>query len=159
VLVRFDTEPVHRALEEGLVPLVHGDVALDEVRGGTIVSTEELLAFLARELEPGRILLLGETPGVLRGSSDPAGPGGSVIPHITPENLGAVAASLGGSRGPDVTGGMLSKVHQMLDLARKSPGLVVHILSGLEPGLVTRVLMDPDVAVGTRIRGDDGGRG
>jgi hypothetical protein len=46
---------------------------------------------------------------------------------------------------------MVSKVHQMLDLVQASPGLQVHILSGLEPGLLTRVLLDPDVAIGTRI--------
>ena len=62
VLVRFDVGPVRRALEEKLVPLVHGDVALDEVRGGTIVSTEEVMSFLATALEPERILLLGHGP-------------------------------------------------------------------------------------------------
>ncbi len=33
---------VRAALDCGLVPVVHGDVALDSERGGTIVSTEEI---------------------------------------------------------------------------------------------------------------------
>jgi isopentenyl phosphate kinase len=152
VLVRLETAPIRRALEQGLIPLVHGDVALDEVRGGTIVSTEELMVYLTGEFRPGRILLLGETAGVLSGDANSSGREGSIIPYITPHNIEIVASSLGGSRGPDVTGGMVSKVHQMLDLVQKSAGLQVHILSGLEPGLLTRVLLDADVAVGTRIR-------
>jgi isopentenyl phosphate kinase len=144
VLIGLDTGPIRRALDEKLLPLIYGDVALDQVRGGTIVSTEEILAYLAGELKPDRILLLGEIDGVY-------GPRDKVIPCITPENIAAVARSLGGSRGVDVTGGMDSKVRQMLHLVQTSPGLVVHILSGLERGLLTRVLLDANLVTGTRI--------
>jgi isopentenyl phosphate kinase len=151
LLVRLDVHPIRRALEEQLVPLVHGDVALDEVRGGTIVSTEEILTFLAPELRPARILLLGETPGVLMGSEHPELLMGSAVPTITPGNIDSVAASLGGARGRDVTGGMVSKVRQMLELVQRQPGLSVHILSGLQPGLLTQAVLEPDLDVGTRI--------
>ena len=79
------------------------------------------------------------------------GPEGAVIPHITPDNVEAIAGSLGGSRGVDVTGGMVTKVRQMLDLVQRRPGLLVHILSGIKPGLLTRALLDVDLVVGTRI--------
>lgn len=148
VLVSLDTVPIRRALEEKLVPLIRGDVALDEIRGGTIVSTEEIMAYLTSGLRPRRILLLGETTGVY-------GPEGAVIPYITPGNIEAVDGSLGGSRGMDVTGGMVSKVRQMLDLVQGEPELVVHVLSGLEPGLLARALLDADLAVGTRITDDE----
>jgi isopentenyl phosphate kinase len=144
VLVDLNTWPVRRALDEQLVPLVYGDVALDEVRGGTIISTEEIMVFLADELRPRRILLLGETAGVF-------GPAGEVIPRITPDDIEAVAGSLGGSRGVDVTGGMVSKVRQMLELVQGVPGLQVHVLSGMEPGLLTRALLEDGLEVGTRI--------
>jgi isopentenyl phosphate kinase len=149
VLVQLDTALIHHALAEELVPLVHGDVALDEVRGGTIISTEEILAYLARELRPQRILLLGEMPGVLHGMDDAAEQ--AVIPRITPGDFEEIVGSLGGSEAPDVTGGMLSKVAQMLELVQQMPDLVVHILSGERPELLTRVLLDPDLPVGTRI--------
>lgn len=151
LLVHLDVGPIQRALEEHLVPLVHGDVALDEARGGTIVSTEEILTFLAPELQPARILLLGETPGVLMGSEHPDLLAGSVIPTITPENIDSVAASLGGARGRDVTGGMFSKVRQMLELVQLQSGLCVHILSGMQPGLLTHAILEPDLDAGTRI--------
>lgn len=40
------------ALKAGIVPVVHGDVAFDEVLGGTVASTEDIFAFLARKMAP-----------------------------------------------------------------------------------------------------------
>ena len=151
VLVHLDTLPIKRALDNGLVPLVHGDVGLDEIRGGTIISTEELMAYLAPELRPGRILLLGETPGVMKINANLGDSRGASFPRIAPGTMKTVLGSLGGPRGRDVTGGMMTKVHQMLNLVQSQPKLSVHILSGLDPGLLTRVLLDPDLSVGTRI--------
>ncbi len=140
----LDTRPIHAALAHGLVPLVYGDVALDNVRGGTIISTEDIFLFLARELHPARILLLGEAPGVL--DLD-----GTVIPSITPATLSTVSRALAGSAGVDVTGGMATKVAQMVELVQHYPDIQAHILSGAEPALLVRVLLDPDLRVGTRI--------
>jgi isopentenyl phosphate kinase len=150
-LVRLETGTIQQALEEHLVPLVHGDVALDEVRGGTIISTEEIMAYLAPELKPRRILLLGATEGVLQGGERDGWIGGDVLPLITPSNVETIATSLGAARGRDVTGGMLSKVFQMLAIVQTQPELYVHILNGLQPGLLTRALVEPDLATGTRI--------
>lgn len=145
-LVQMATQPVMAALDAGLVPLVYGDVAFDAVRGGTIVSTEEVLSYLAAALpiRPSWLLLAGETAGVLDAEQ-------SVIPAITPDNLAEAAAALGGSHGADVTGGMASKVRGMLDLAEELPGLQIRIFSGREPGHVRQVLLDPETAVGTRL--------
>lgn len=139
----MDTRPLHGALAQGLVPIVYGDVALDDVHGGTIISTEDIFVYLADELQPSRILLLGETPGVLRD--------GAVIPRITPEGLRALRQALDGSGGVDVTGGMADKVTRMVELVEHHPDTRVHILSGAEPGLLAQVLLDPAVPVGTRI--------
>jgi len=140
----LDTHPMHTALTRGLVPLVYGDVALDEVRGGTIVSTEDIFLYLAGELRPARILLLGEVDGVLDS-------GGVVIPYITPSDLPALREMLAGSAGVDVTGGMADKVARMVELVQRYPEACVHILSGTEPGLLTRMLLDAGLRVGTRI--------
>lgn len=40
------------ALSAGVVPVVHGDVAFDQELGGTVASTEEIFAFLARDMAP-----------------------------------------------------------------------------------------------------------
>jgi isopentenyl phosphate kinase len=143
-LRHMELRPLRAALEQGLIPLVYGDVALDDARGGTIISTEDIFLFLARELRPGRILLLGEVEGVL-------GPDGAVIPRITPTSLCALHHTLTGSAGVDVTGGMADKVVRMVELVQRHPQTTAHIITGTKPGLLTRALLDPALHVGTRI--------
>ena len=141
-IVEMATRPVRAALEAGLVPLVYGDVAFDAVRGGTIISTEEVLGYLAQTLTPSWFLLAGETEGVYDEAGD-------VIPHITEENFGAFAGALGGSRGTDVTGGMAAKVRAMLDLAAAHPSLSVRIFSGMKAGRLYEALLRPGAGDGT----------
>ena len=144
VLEHLDTRPIHAALARGLVPLLYGDVAFDAARDGTIISTEDIFLYLAGDLHPTRILLLGQVPGVL-------GPDGTVVPNVTPADLPALRAVLDGSGGVDVTGGMADKVARMVELVQRHPETCVHIVTGTEPGLLARVLLDDALHVGTRI--------
>ena len=148
----WDIAPLRAALEAGLLPVVQGDVIFDTVRGGTILSTEELFAHLARHLHPARLLLAGIEPGVWRVyPPQPAGEAsGGVIPEITPANYTEVLPVLGGSQATDVTGGMASKVRQMLALVKELPGLEVLIFSGQKPGMVHKALLGE--YEGTKIR-------
>lgn len=141
----WNLEPFQRALAAGLVPVVFGDVTFDQERGGTIFSTENLFDHMARQLHPGRLLLAGIEGGVY--ADFPACK--QLITRITPENFDRVAPVLGGSAGMDVTGGMFSKVSEMLDLVSAEPQLEVLIFSGLLPGLLQRVLLGE--TVGTTI--------
>ena len=134
-LVSLDTRLIQAALCHGLSPLVMGDVALDAVRGGTIVSTEEVFAYLAGVLPVSRILLAGETEGVYRSPAQP-----EVIARITPQTWEQVRAGVGASRGMDVTGGMASKVGDMLALVSVQPRVTVQIFSGLTEGNLIRAL-------------------
>lgn len=140
----MSVRPIREALKHGLVPLVHGDVALDDVRGGTIASTEALFLFLADILRPTRILLLSRVPGVLDG-------GGEVIPRITLASYPRWRDVLSSSRGVDVTGGMSDKVARMVDLVRRHPEMMVRIFTGTQPGLLPRVLLGDEDGVGTVI--------
>lgn len=138
------TEPVIQAVEGGLTPLLHGDVAFDRVKGGAIVSTEQVLGYLAKILRPRWFLLAGNTPGVLDGE-------GRVIPQIRRQNLAQVKDVLGGSEGTDVTGGMAAKVQDMLNLVQHDDTLRIRIFSGLEPDLLSTMLRDPQRDRGTLI--------
>jgi isopentenyl phosphate kinase len=144
VLQHLDTRPIRAAMARGLVPLVYGDVALDDARGGTIISTEDIFLFLARRLHPTRILLLGAVEGVLDRES-------RVIPRITPADLPAIQQALSGSAGVDVTGGMVDKVSRMIELVQRLPSTGVHILGGARPGVLRQALLDPTIPTGTRI--------
>jgi isopentenyl phosphate kinase len=143
VLRTMAVEPIERALEHGLVPVVFGDVAMDETLGGTIVSTEDVFCHLAPRLRPDRILLAGIERGVRT-----YWPDGELFPVITPATpLGGV----NGSQAADVTGGMAGKVHEMLALVEAQPGLEVLIFSGEEPGRVGAALEGKPVE-GTKLR-------
>jgi isopentenyl phosphate kinase len=144
-LIEMNVLPVRSALEHRLVPLIYGDVCLDEIRGGTIVSTEKLFFFLANHLPVDRIILLGEVEGVLDIDHQ-------IISQITPANIDAILDALGGSSGVDVTGGMETKVQDMLELARHHQDLVIRIMSGLHEGLVYQTLVG-GASPGTLISG------
>ena len=141
----WDLTSLQTALEKGLLPVVHGDVAFDQVRGGTIFSTEDLFNYLAVQLQPQRILLAGIESGVW--ADYPACT--ELIEQITPAMLNEIAPALGGSAATDVTGGMDSKVGQMLALVDSIPDLEILIFSGAAPGTVQQALLG--AAPGTRI--------
>jgi len=132
----WETTPIRMALSAGIVPVIQGDVVFDEVRGGTILSTEDLFAHLVLALHPERVLLSGLEAAVWE--DFPART--KKIEKITPTSFEEVSAGVGKAAGADVTGGMESKVKQMLRLADENPGLTVQIFSGDEPGNIVRAL-------------------
>jgi isopentenyl phosphate kinase len=132
----WETTPIRMALSSRIVPVIFGDVVFDEVRGGTILSTEDLFMHLAHALNPERILLAGIESAVWE--DFPARTRN--IEKLTPSSYSEVSEGVGKSTGPDVTGGMQSKVDQMLELVQKNPDLAVQIFSGAQPGNIVRAL-------------------
>lgn len=141
----WNTRPLRDALENGLTPVVYGDVVFDEKRGGTIVSTENVFTYLARQLRPKRILLAGLEKGVWADYPTCE----KLFFNITPNDLANISQDLKGSSATDVTGGMASKVEEMLALVEEIKGLETLIFSGVEPQNVARVLHGE--CLGTRI--------
>lgn len=140
----MEINTINNALNNRLIPVVYGDVAFDDTLGGTITSTETIFRYLADQLPVQRIVLLGEVEGVF--DMD-----GNVIPKITPGNFEKIKSALRGSAGTDVTGGMITKVTDMLNLVGANPSLQVVILDGTTPDLLYDVLTMPEKAVGTLI--------
>jgi len=144
-LMSMAVAPIESALANGLMPLVYGDVSLDETRGGTIISTETVFFYLAQHLSVDQILLLGDVEGVYDSQ-------GVTIPLITPMLLPTIESALGGSAGTDVTGGMASKVRHMLRLVTAVPSLSIRIMGG-DPDLVRAALLG-QAQPGTLIKAD-----
>ena len=143
------TPVIERLAAAGLVPVVYGDVVLDRVQGAAIISTESLFAYLATELQPRRIVLVGEA-GVY--TADPRrDPSAARIGQITAANIATVLEQTGASHGTDVTGGMAAKVEQMWSLVQSVAGLDV-LLIGVEPGALQAALRGETVDEATVIR-------
>ncbi len=132
----WDTSSISMALAARLIPVIYGDVTFDEVRGGTILSTEDLFSHLARALNPDSILLAGLEAAVWE--DFPART--RKVETITPATFSQFAENIEKAAGADVTGGMKSKVTQMLDLVKQNPLLKIQIFSGAEPGNIVRAL-------------------
>lgn len=147
-LVELALDPIAALLEHGAVPLIYGDVALDTAQGCTILSTEQIMVYLARALRPRRIIVAGEVAGVYSG--DPQRDAiVRLIPAITIQNYAQVQEMLSTSFGVDVTGGMQQKVQLLFGLAAEQPNVQIRIVTGRTPHLLERVLASADVQEGT----------
>lgn len=96
--------PTATLLEEGFVPVLHGDVIAHPGRGASVVSADTLAVKLGEALESDRVGLCAGVSGVLRQ--------GDVIPEI--ESYDAVADVFETTQGIDVSGGMAGKVEALL---------------------------------------------
>ena len=114
-LVSFETRHIAEMTEHGIVPVLHGDVVMDRLRGSCIVSGDQLVTRLAVALGSGRVGLATDVPGVLAN--------GSVVPRI--DRATAATLDVGGSGKTDVTGGMRGKIAELLALA--DAGIESHI--------------------------------
>lgn len=136
----YALEPIRTSLEHGLLPVVYGDVAFDHSQGASIVSTEQVLAHLALELNPQRVLLAGMAPGIQTSTGDH-------LESFTAEDLKTF--QFHEPHGADVTGGMRSKVEQALALKAKFPDIEITIFSAEIPNVLRDVLLGD--RAGTRI--------
>lgn len=136
IIKHWDLTTLRAVLQAGLLPVIYGDIVFDTITGGKVLSTEALMNYLAKQLPPERILLAGLEAAVWADF-----PGRSQkIAKVTPATLSHLTDKIGGSQSTDVTGGMRSKVDEMLRLVQQIPTLTVQIFSGEESGNVERVL-------------------
>ena len=132
----WDLTTLHSALKAGLIPVIYGDIVFDEVRGGVVLSTETLLFHLAQQLPVKHVLLAGLEAGVWADFPTRIQP----VREITPATFNTIAGMVGASDGMDVTGGMRSKVEEMLRLVQLIPSLHVQIFSGEDDGNIKKTL-------------------
>ncbi|MBL7159986.1 MAG: isopentenyl phosphate kinase family protein [Candidatus Aenigmarchaeota archaeon] len=147
-IVYWFMDPLKKILEFDMLPVPYGDVGIDLEKGCSIISTEELLCYLAKNLDAKKVIMCGNVDGVLSG--DYKNPLSKVIPVITPGNFEDIKKHLGGSDGTDVTGGMLMKVEKSLNLTKF--GFEVQIINGDVPGNLLKALKGEQI--GTIIKSD-----
>lgn len=147
----FAVDHVQRLLEYGAIPLVYGDVGVGEEGITGIASTEMVFDGLARAMQPQRLYLAGIVDGVFEYAPTDGLPNPPLIHEIAPHTWMEIQTGLGGSHGTDVTGGMLAKVRETLDLVEAVEGLEARIFNGETPGLLERLLLNPSLPGGTLI--------
>lgn len=133
------TEPISEMVKRGLIPVLHGDVAMDALRGSGIVSGDQLVSYLARALCANVVAVGTDVDGVIFN--------GVALTRVTRADLPGIAGSLGESTGVDVTGGMKGKLLELLDLA--DAGIVSTIFNVGIKGRLEKALKGE--TVGTRV--------
>ncbi len=143
---QFFYQPIIHMVEMGVIPVVHGDMLYDEVRGSTICSVEMIFSKLITRLHVLKtyqftIIYAGLTDGVLDSKKN-------TVPVITNDTIDFVSQLFFDTEGYDVTGGMKSKVLSCLQIAKY--GVESLIINGTTKGNIKKALLGKEVK-GTRI--------
>jgi isopentenyl phosphate kinase len=100
-------------IDKGFIPVLHGDVVMDLELGACVLSGDQIVPYLAKELGITRLGLGSAENGVLDKE-------GKTVPEITPGKFEDFKQYIRGSESTDVTGGMLGKVQELLELSKMS---------------------------------------
>ncbi len=138
---RLTVEPLKEMISDGLLPVLHGDVAMDIVRKAGIVSGDQLVPYLAQALRAEVVAVGSNVDGVIFQ--------GRTLAKITRDDLTVLGSALGESAEVDVTGGMQGKILELLDLADMGIGSV--IFNAATVGNISRALQGE--SIGTAVVG------
>ncbi|NOZ76913.1 MAG: isopentenyl phosphate kinase family protein [Euryarchaeota archaeon] len=133
---RFETAGLEGFLKLGIIPVLYGDVVVDDKLGFCILSGDRIIARLAGVLGPERIILGVDVDGVFTG--DPKRGEGSLVEEVNPGNLPHLLDNLG-ALDNDVTGGMKGKVLELAALAHEGHGS--QIVNAAVPGRLKKALL------------------
>ncbi len=146
-VVSMELRALRKLLDLGLVPVTYGDAVPDLKRGMSILSGDQLVVHLAKELGAQRVILGVDVGGVYTG--DPkVDKEAKLVPKITPESWAEVEKSIGEAQGPDVTGGMANKIGELLKLAQR--GIEAQVVDATKPDILKRAISG-ESELGTRI--------
>ncbi len=146
-LISLDVSTIKGMLEIGLVPVLYGVPAYDKKLGTSILSGDEIIKYLAKKLRPDRLIHVTDVDGVY--DKDPKiYSNAKLIKEINRKNFSQFKEILSTSVHFDVTGGMMKKVKELIELE----GITAEIINGLKNGYVERVLLG-EIGLGTLIRG------
>lgn len=142
----FDLKVVKELLGSGFIPVLYGDVALDSDQGINILSGDQIIKALVKDLKSSQkitsVIFLADVDGVY--DKDPDDPRANLLEEVS----NSMVDDLGGSAGIDVTGGIQNKVREMLKIADLDPEVELRLSNGLKNDLIT-IIENKDL--GTRI--------
>ena len=141
----MDISMIAGMLKIGIVPVLYGVPAYDEVQKCSILSGDEIAPYLAVKLKAKKIIHATNVDGVF--TSDPKNnKNAKLIPEINSKNIDQVKKLLTGSTATDVTGGMFKKVSELIGV-----GVESQLVNALTSGNVLKAL-NGDKVLGTIIR-------
>jgi len=135
-IVEFQISHIKLMLERDIVPVMHGDVVMDRVLGAAVLSGDRIVPYLAAVTAASGIGAGSNVDGVLDEK-------GEVIKKITPHSFFDMKKDIMGAKAPDVTGGMLGKVSELVELSKK--GISSRVFNAAKKNIVSKFLYGEDV--------------
>jgi len=143
----FNDNALRMLLSMGFVPVLYGDVTLDEKLGFTVLSGDQLASHLAVKFSAAKIIFGVDTDGLF--SSDPKiDKNAKLYNHLTLKELIHAQEKLRLPTKTDVTGGMPGKVSELVQAVEG--GIPVEIVNASKPNRVYKSLLGESVE-GTKI--------
>jgi len=129
-ITHFDTNALDLMLNNNIIPVIHGDVVMDRLAGFNVLSGDQIVAFLALKMRPKKIGVGTDVDGIMYQNRK--------LNHLTPGELEKYRDGILGSGYTDVTGGMLQKVVELLEIAKS--GIRSEIFNAAYDGNITKFL-------------------
>ena len=140
----FNLDLIKSYLNEGFIPVLYGDVVLDNEIKMAVISGDQIIQYIAKSIKSDRVVLGTDVDGVY--TKNPKTHNDAV--HIDVVSSIDDIKSLESTTNIDVTGGMVGKVKELLELA--DLGIESEIINANEPGVISKALQGMDVP-GTKI--------
>jgi isopentenyl phosphate kinase len=135
----FNLELIKKYLEEGFIPVFYGDVVLDDDIKIAVISGDQILTYLAKHLKSNKVILGTDVDGVYNKNPKKYDDAKLIKCLSSLDDLD----QLDSTTNIDVTGGMVGKISELLELAKY--GVESKIVNATISGIITKALEDKNV--------------
>lgn len=138
-ITQGNLDSFERYLKKGFIPVIYGDVVLDDELEICVISGDQLIQYLAVNLNPDRVILATDVDGVYNKNPKTHDDAIFFDKFSSLEDLD----TLEGTTNIDVTGGMVGKIKELLYLA--DLGIESKIINAEVENNIFKVLENEDV--------------
>lgn len=138
----FNLELIANYLDEGFIPVIYGDVVLDSDLKVAVLSGDQIVQYLAKNLtsyESSKIILGTDVDGVFTKNPKKYDDANLITELSSLKDI----ELLDSTTNIDVTGGMIGKIKELLELAEL--GIESKIINANKKGLIANALLNKNV--------------
>ncbi|MGC8580776.1 MAG: isopentenyl phosphate kinase [Thermoplasmata archaeon] len=132
-ILSFDIEIIKTLVEKQITPVLFGDVALDTHWNFSIISGDDIILHLAKNLKPEKVIFVSDIDGVFSKNK-------KLIPDLNEVNPKEIVAW---KKDSDATGGILKKIEVMQNLSEI--GIHGSLINGKVKNRLLNALSNKDV--------------
>lgn len=118
-IIKMFVDSIDFCINNGIIPILYGDVIFDKVWGNSIASGEKIIMFLAKQYKPQKVIIATDVDGVFD-SNPKRNPNAKLIKEYTSAVNKKKIEITSEMDYADVTGGMKHKVNALVRLAEQN---------------------------------------